>query len=733
MTGLLLSGRTCIAGLLFLSATAQANGLSIRFSEVPPAQTASAHASFDFNASGAVAFQCSLDGASFAACASPHTVLGTDTGAHQLAIRAVDASGLSGPAAVVSWEQLDPFLANHPDLARTTQQPSPAAPNSWRGILRINCDFSHAAYEDPIVYPGQALKAHLHGFYGLLNAGSATSVAGLFRTPGDGEARVSSCQGNDLNRSSYWVPALLAPRYSQAGLRQVDANGDPAYDVVPAVVGNDDVAHEVFYYSAGVDDLASIQPIPTGLVMIAGSMRATPESPQSSSIVRWHCQSWESSDAGNPRFSATIPVCAEPDRLRADIFFPSCWNGTDLDSSDHQSHLAYPVVQSGRSVCPVGHPVPIVRVSYHYAFPVKPENSDHATRSTLGWQLASDMYVVSSNRPGGASLHADWMNGWHPALMESIVQGCIQRGLDCHDGNLGNGFRLGGTVAGHGEVPDVIFEGMGPAFSAVPSLSIGDITLDAPSSGAAIASFQLQLSRPLAQPLTVKLSTRDISAVAGSDYLPLIEWIVQIPAGSTTVPVGVTVLPQLWAERKQFGMSVDAGGAVLVADGYAIAEINGLVAASTLPTIEVHGGRIREGDYGSIQLPFTLTLSGAAPAGGVRAWVSTTRVDGIGGMAMPGVDYASLNRQLVSIPAGATQALVSVKVLGDRWLELNEAVTVQIDAIEGASALASQAIGWIEDNDADASLSTPAATSEAKQKGRQPQGRATLRSREANR
>lgn len=31
-----------------------------------------------------------------------------------------------------------------------------------------------------------------------------------------------------------------------------------------------------------------------------------------------------------------------PDGLRAQIFFPSCWNGVDLDSPDHKSHVVYP-------------------------------------------------------------------------------------------------------------------------------------------------------------------------------------------------------------------------------------------------------------------------------------------------------------------------------------------------------------------------------------------------------
>lgn len=66
--------------------------------------------------------------------------------------------GLSPPSLA------DIFSEGHPDLIATTVQPSPVAPNSWRGIFRINCDFSHAAYDDPLVFPGQPDRAHYHHF-----------------------------------------------------------------------------------------------------------------------------------------------------------------------------------------------------------------------------------------------------------------------------------------------------------------------------------------------------------------------------------------------------------------------------------------------------------------------------------------------------------------------------------------------------------------------------------------
>jgi hypothetical protein len=53
----------------------------------------------------------------------------------------------------------------------------------------------------------------------------------------------------------------------------------------------------------------------------------------------------------------TIPQDKEcPDGLRAEVFFPSCWDGVNADSDDHRSHVAYPSTMDDGD-CPDGYPV----------------------------------------------------------------------------------------------------------------------------------------------------------------------------------------------------------------------------------------------------------------------------------------------------------------------------------------------------------------------------------------
>ena len=420
--------------------------------QAPLKETYDRYALFVFDKSGAI--ECSLNDASYEECESRFFIPEVPEGKNSLSVRDVESKQI---LTSYEWQVLDIFEKETDDLLISNQTPSKAEPRSWRGIIRINCDFSHSSYNDPIIFPGEENAAHLHRFYGNELVDHTTTLESLLTTGS------STCQGDALNRSAYWVPALLAPAYSaDTGEREIDANGEPAWRVVPAVVGNNEEAHEVFYYSAGVDDLESIQPIPVGLRMIAGEQATKLGKSQDTSIVRWHCQSWESSEAGNPRWSTTIPECKAPDRVRMDIFFPSCWNGRDLDSSDHKSHMAYPVKNdSGEMVCPSSHHVPIVRPSYHYAFGVLPNVYDPETKSSQGWRLASDDYEVTNTTPGGITLHGDWWNGWHPTIMEAMLETCIQDRYDCHNGNLANGWRLVDTHKGVGTEPPITNSGRG--------------------------------------------------------------------------------------------------------------------------------------------------------------------------------------------------------------------------------------------------------------------------------
>ena len=286
-------------------------------------------------------------------------------------------------------------------LAATDEAPS--ASGDGTGAFRTVCDFSHMSFDDPIVYPGQPGKSHLHVFFG--NTGTnANSTATSIATTGN-----STCRGGTINRSGYWVPAIIDTR-----------DGTP--------VRPDSI---IVYYKTGYNGVkpGDIRSLPQGLRMVAGDSK-------NSAPYQWggpaHFTCFDSSGTG-PQ-SQNIPVtCATGNAIWASVMFPQCWDGINLDSPDHKSHMSYPVAGS----CPATHPVPVPEITVNVAYTVKDMSA------LARWRMASDTYDPSI--PAGYSSHADWFNGWKPQIMDTFVQNCEQPPKDCHAHLLGNGQKMLGV------------------------------------------------------------------------------------------------------------------------------------------------------------------------------------------------------------------------------------------------------------------------------------------------
>lgn len=67
--------------------------------------------------------------------------------------------------------------------------------------------------------------------------------------------------------------------------------------------------------------------------------------------------------------TAAFPTKPCPGGIRATIIFPSCWDGKNLDSPDHRSHVAYaPGSALAGDKCPSTHPVRIPQVMYEIEY-----------------------------------------------------------------------------------------------------------------------------------------------------------------------------------------------------------------------------------------------------------------------------------------------------------------------------------------------------------------------------
>ena len=265
------------------------------------------------------------------------------------------------------------------------------ATDDIQGAIVMICDFSHMNFDDPIVFPGVRNATHLHSFFG--NTGTDfRSTAESIRSSGN-----STCRGGILNRSSYWVPSLIDTR-----------SGTP---IAPREV--------VIYYTHGNLPGPEIQAHPAGLRILAGRASSSAAQPH----INWYCPN-------TGTYSGGISTnCRSDQYIKMSIVFPQCWNGRDLDSPDHASHMAYSTRSGG---CPSSHPVPVPQLNLSAIW-------DLGGQPLSALRLSSDMYSTSA--PGGYSGHADWFDGWDQATKETFIRECVHREVYCF-AQLGDGRSL---------------------------------------------------------------------------------------------------------------------------------------------------------------------------------------------------------------------------------------------------------------------------------------------------
>lgn len=247
------------------------------------------------------------------------------------------------------------------------------------GAVRVaeflaDCPFSHRLPDDPIIFPNLPGASHMHSFFGSTVTNAYSTAEQLLNAN-------SNCNPS-IDKSSYWIPTLY----------QDDQPVEP-------VTG-------IFYYlGEGVRDdlIAQTQPLPFGLRIVAGNAKAT--GPADNTISRWSCL-----HAGHVGSSPDFVNCPAGTMLESYLDFPHCWDGRNLDSTDHKSHMAYPV----NNACPASHPVVVPKLRQVMRYPVN--------GAPARLRLASG---------GGYTMHGDFFNAWPVEEMARRVNDCIRPIIKC--------------------------------------------------------------------------------------------------------------------------------------------------------------------------------------------------------------------------------------------------------------------------------------------------------------
>ena len=112
-----------------------------------------------------------------------------------------------------------------------------------------------------------------------------------------------------------------------------------------------------------------------------------------------------------------------------------------------------------------------------------------------------------------------------------------------------------------------------------------------------------------------------------------------------------------------------------------------------LPSVSIADATVTEGNAGTTNLVFTLTLSAVSPIA-VTVAVSTSATS----TATSGIDFTA-SSATVTIPAGQTTATFAVPVLGDMVFEPTEVLYATMSSPSGAVVGGGTGVGRIADND----------------------------------
>ncbi|KAF2646782.1 secreted protein [Massarina eburnea CBS 473.64] len=255
---------------------------------------------------------------------------------------------------------------------------------------------------DPIVFPGEYGKSHLHSFFGSDAVTASTNTSAELQ-----KGCTNAENPNDL--SIYWIPTAL-----------YTTDSGKTYDPIP-------VMRFSAYYNLGETE-AEIA-IPQNLKMKAGDASATTASTMPADAkASWFCESDDDSSVDANGF----PTKTCSTHLQQLIFFPQCVNEDTLE-------VAYKSKSYGTTnYCPTGSKsMPQLRFSVRYDLrKVVPD----------GWSGTAPIKLASGN---AYSSHGDFINGWTTEGATNMIATTKEKQkFSAVDGALGdNGEKMSCTQA----------------------------------------------------------------------------------------------------------------------------------------------------------------------------------------------------------------------------------------------------------------------------------------------
>ncbi|NYH40806.1 hypothetical protein HNR22_000533 [Micromonospora jinlongensis] len=278
----------------------------------------------------------------------------------------------SAPAG--GWVPVDQTKWNKELAAFNALKPKAVPPGTTRvPEFHTDCGVANSAADDPIVLPGLSGASHMHTFFGP-KVDAFTTTDKLF-------AAANTCNAPG-DKSAYWTPELRK-------------DGKP----VP-------IKSMRIYYGSRVKDPSTVKPFPPGLVVVEGDAKRQVDTPKNAGSNQFWCAG--SAEIGRSA-DGNWPRCAPGGNLIFQLVFKDCWDGRNIDSPDHKSHMGDPV----NGVCTGKYPVAVPDLSFMVNYE----------------SLGGDGLSLSSGKP--SSMHGDFMNAWEPERLADLVKSCLNQNAKC--------------------------------------------------------------------------------------------------------------------------------------------------------------------------------------------------------------------------------------------------------------------------------------------------------------